>query len=87
MDWNPVDMDKPGFTHETVKLPRPPATLPKMIRLAKALSSGEPFLRVDVFEVEGRLKFCEPTLHPDGGNMNFFTDYWERRLGEWTCLP
>jgi len=87
MDWQPMQMDKPEFLSETGACPPRPKTLPDMIRLARALSSGEPFLRVDVFEIQGQLKFCELTLHPDGGNMNYFTDYWERRLGEWTCLP
>lgn len=85
--WEPIEMDKPGYFPETVTCPPRPKTLPDMLRLARALSSGEPFLRVDVFEIDGRLIFCELTLHPDGGNMSFFTDFWERRLGEWTSLP
>ena len=86
-NWEPIEMDKPGYFPQSFTSPPRPKTLPDMLRLARALSSGVPFLRVDVFEIEGRLIFCELTLHPDGGNMGFFTDVWERRLGDWTCLP
>lgn len=88
--WNPIEMDKPRpvISHRpAVPTPPKPQSLPEMLALARALSKGEPFLRVDVFDVEGELKFCELTLHPDGGNVNWLNEHWERKLGDWTRLP
>ncbi len=88
--WNRIEMDNPRTVNSRrpdILTPPKPKSLPEMLELARALSHGEPFLRVDVFDVNGELKFCELTLHPDGGNVNWLTAHWERKLGDWTSLP
>lgn len=44
-----------------------PAELDKMIILAQKLSQGMNFMRVDLYNIDGRIYFGEMTLHPEGG--------------------
>lgn len=50
-----------GFT-----LPKPP-NMEKMFELAGELSRGIPFVRVDLYNVEGKIYFGEMTFYPDSG--------------------
>ncbi|MCM1067552.1 MAG: glycosyl transferase [Muribaculaceae bacterium] len=50
-----------GFT-----LPRP-KNVEKMFELASELSRGFPFVRVDLYDIDGRIYFGEMTFFPDSG--------------------
>lgn len=64
-------------------LPKKPATFEKMKELAAILSKGFPQLRVDFYEVNGKLYFGELTLFHHGGICPFEPDYWDYTFGEW----
>lgn len=64
-----------------------PASLPSMIRLAERLSAGYPFLRVDFYDVGGRIYFGELTFFPASGFGPFVPDSWDETLGSWITLP
>ena len=51
------------------ELPPKPATFDEMAGLAKKLSFGIPFVRVDLFEYCGRPRFSEMTFHNCSGYM------------------
>ena len=57
-----------------------------MIELARVLSNGLPFVRVDFFNVNNKLYFGEFTFY-DWGGMKPLKDPWESRLGEMIKLP
>ena len=63
-----------------------PANFEKMIELARVLSRGLPFVRVDFFNVNNRLYFGEFTFY-DWGGMKPLKEPWESRLGEKIKLP
>lgn len=62
---------------------RKPTNFCEMIDLSKKLSEGFPHVRVDFYEVEGRLYFGEMTFFHFSGFMPFKPDKWDRIFGEW----
>ncbi len=60
----------------------PPATLTEMLGMAERLAAGFDFLRVDFYEVEGRLWFGEFCLCPGSGLDPFEPVALDRQLGD-----
>ena len=57
-----------------------------MRELAEKLSAGLPFLRVDFYEVDGRVYFGEMTFYPNSGFGKFVFDGNDELLGSWIHL-
>lgn len=70
LDWMAAEF---GLTHHERfdEFPAKPANFEAMIATARELSSGIPFVRVDLFEHLGRILFSEMTFHPVSGMINF----------------
>ena len=64
-----------------------PKCFDEMIDIARKLSKGIPFVRVDLYWVNGQILFSEMTFFPGGGNGYFSPEEWENRLGDWIVLP
>lgn len=64
-----------------------PINLQKMIELSQKLSEGHPFLRVDFYEVNGKVYFGELTFFPATGMGKFTPEEWDKKIGEWVMLP
>lgn len=62
------------------KLPRP-ASLERMLSAAAALSEGFPEVRVDFYDIGGRLYFGEMTFASLMGRMDFYSDDFLREMG------
>jgi len=70
------------------KLPIPhPQCLEQMLDVATQLSKGIPQVRVDLYEVAGKVYFGEMTLTSSGGYMNHFTQDFLDKMGKLTVLP
>lgn len=66
-DWNFLRLNKRGVAApEGFNLPRPDG-IDKMFEIASVLSQGQPFVRVDLYNVNGKIYFGELTFYPDGG--------------------
>lgn len=63
-----------------------PANMDKMIVFAEKLSQEMPFLRVDFYDVNGKIYFGELTFYPASGFGTFINDEWDAKLGEWIEL-
>ena len=63
-----------------------PENLGKMISLAEKLSGDIPFLRVDFYNVQGRIYFGELTFSPASGMGKFIPEEWDTVLGSWLQL-
>ena len=63
------------------QLPEKPVNLKKMIEIAEKFSSKIPFLRVDLYEIDGNVYFSEFTFSPCAGMMPFSPKDWDIRLG------
>ena len=68
------------------RIPRP-ATLDKMLDAASRLSKGFPQVRVDFYEVDGKLYFGEMTFTSSSGINGFYTEEFRLQLGQLTKLP
>lgn len=59
----------------------------EMIEIAQKLSDGLPFLRVDLYNINGKVYFGELTFYPASGFSLFMTPEQDKLLGEWMQLP
>lgn len=68
-------------------LPQKPQTFDEMLALAAKLSSGIPQVRVDLYEVNGKVYFGELTFFHWSGLMPFQPPEWDEKFGEFITLP
>ncbi len=64
-------------------IPEKPVNFEKMKELAGKLSVGIPHLRVDFYEVNGKIYFGELTFSHWGGMMPFEPEEWDETFGSW----
>lgn len=67
--------------------PEKPKQLDKMIGLAEKLSNGIPHVRVDFYEVDGKILFGELTFFHWSGFCPFEPENWDCILGDLIELP
>lgn len=84
MDFNPIYIDH-GFPRILPEIEKPDE-FDIMKRLAKELSKGIPFVRVDFFDVNHHVYFGEFTFF-DWGGLRPFKDNWDEILGSYIILP
>ena len=58
-----------------------PENLNEMISLAEHLANGYKFLRVDLYNIKGKIYFGELTFYPAAGMGEFVPEEWDYRLG------
>ena len=84
-DFNHLDI-RQGHPNASV-LPEKPETFEKMKELAAVLSKGIPQIRVDFYEVNGKIYFGELTFSHFAGMVPFEPEEWDRTFGDWIKLP
>jgi hypothetical protein len=84
-DWTPLDVAY-IFPSDPTPSP-PPASLSRMIEVAEALGAETDFVRVDLYDVDGRVVVGELTNYPGAGTGNFTPLAFEHELGSWWTLP
>lgn len=62
-------------------IPRP-KLLPRMIEVAEILSADFDYVRIDLYEVDGRIFFGEATFMPDAGYGKFTPISYDRIWGD-----
>jgi hypothetical protein len=84
-DWTPVDADwlDGDVRHPRAPAGEAPASLPLMLQLAEALGEETDFVRVDLYDVDGRVVFGELTSTPAGGNARFEPHSFDLEVGSW----
>ncbi len=63
-----------------------PACFDEMIELCKKLTRGMKFVRLDFYEIDGKVYFGEFTFFHGGGFYLFHPDEWEQKLGDLILL-
>lgn len=58
-----------------------PENLNEMISLAEQLSDGFKFLRVDLYNIKGKIYFGELTFYPAAGLGELVPDEWNEKIG------
>lgn len=78
------DCGCPPVFDKNIQLPK---NMNQMRELAEILSRDHPFLRVDFYNVDGKIYFGETTFYPASGFDPFCTDEQDMELGSWLKLP
>lgn len=86
LDWTFAPFQRTDY-EGYAQLPPKPKNFEKMIRIAEELSRGIPFLRVDLYEINGNVYFSELTFCPCAGLMEFNPPQWDEKVGQWLELP
>lgn len=68
-------------------MPVKPKSFEEMKRLAEKLSQGIPHVRVDFYEVNGKIFFGELTFFHWSGLQPFKPTKWDKIFGDWIKLP
>ena len=84
-DWNPAPFEI-EFPKREKELP-PPVNLEKMRVLAEKLAEGFPEVRVDFYEVDGKILFGEMTFTSGSGQEKIVPYEYDRILGDMITLP
>ncbi len=81
MDFNHLDIYNihPNADHEIQK----PATFEEMKEICRKLTKGMKFVRLDLYEIDGKIYFGEYTFFHGGGFHLFSPEEWEQKLGSW----
>ena len=58
-----------------------------MKKLAEELSQDIPFVRVDFYEINGKIYFGELTFYPGAGFEEFNPEIWDQKIGDMLELP
>lgn len=85
MDFNMLPFYNTG-PHSDSELTKP-QNFEAMAETAAALSQGLPHVRVDMYDVGGRIYFGEMTLYDGSGLAAFDPPEWDKILGSWIELP
>ena len=83
MEWNVLPVQRSGKLLDD-KVEKP-ACCEEMMRLCRILSEGFPFVRVDFYQVDGKVYVGELTFTP-GMFLQFKPQGWDYKLGEYLDL-
>ena len=64
-----------------------PKNFDEMIRIAQVLAKEFPFVRVDLYNIDGNIRFGEMTFTPSSGFASYYTDEALLELGKKIKLP
>ena len=64
-----------------------PDNLEEMVKLAKVLASNLPFVRVDLYSVNGKTIFGELTFYPSDARKKFHPNKYNKIIGDYFDLP
>lgn len=85
MDWKKLDFRrKYKNSKKTIGKPK---NFELMKQLCEKLAKPFPFVRIDFYEVDGKLYIGEFTFTPGGGFEPFEPVEWDYTLGSWIKLP
>jgi len=85
-DWNKLPIGQVGETNSDIDFPRP-ELLEEMLELSARLAEGIPHVRVDWYEVKGKLYFGELTFFDGSGFCAFLDIKDDYLLGNWIPVP
>ncbi len=85
-DFHRLPLTYGGRGHSLHELEKP-SRFEEMVALAEKLAKPFPFVRVDFYEVDGKLYVGEMTFYCGGGILPFDPPEWDKKLGDLICLP
>ena len=86
LEWNLLPFNEIDGTN-TIYAIEPPEKLAEMLALSAKLAKDMPHVRVDFYEVDGKIYFGELTFFNSGGRKPFAPEKYEYEIGSWIQLP
>lgn len=86
MDFNPLSIVSTAGKPIDNKMIRKPDCFDEMKSIAKTLAQGRPHIRVDLYEVAGKVFFGELTFFDSSGFDNLNSDIIDQEWGSWITL-
>lgn len=87
MEWKMLPFGEANIMPHFDRPDNLPENFDQMVHIATKLSQGFPFLRVDLYNIAGRIYFGELTFFPCSGYIRFAPDEYEYKIGEMIKLP
>ena len=81
-DWNLIEGLSIKYPSDKNTIIEKPSNLDEMLEIARKLSKDIPFVRVDLYLINGRIYFGELTFFHGGGYEKFTPEEWNRKLGD-----
>jgi hypothetical protein len=85
-NWNYISLEYNHSTHPEKEFKKP-EKLEVMLKFAKILSTGIPFVRIDFYSINSKIYFGEITFYPESGFGKFTPESYDELLGSWLQLP
>lgn len=89
-DFYDMEFNHLPFTNghpNALQIPQKPNTFETMKQLAAQLSRNMAHVRVDFYEIDGKVYFGELTLYHWSGFKPFNPKQWDKTIGSWLTLP
>lgn len=85
IDWSIAEFGRDDHDQIPFEFDKP-VNFEEMIDIARVLAEGIPFVRVDLYCIDGHIFFSEFTLYPGSGYGIFQPEKFERLFGSWINL-
>lgn len=85
MDWNYLDC-RINFMNDRNHIIEKPSNFEYMKEIAVKLSEDFPHVRVDLYEVNGKVYFSELTFYNGSGMSRLLPESFELQMGEWITI-
>ncbi len=83
IDWTPFDGSQFNGWKKTDYPLKKPSNFEKMVEVAEKLASKFPFVRVDLYNINGKIYFSEMTFTPAKGTLILDDDQCDFEMGKW----
>ena len=84
-DWNVIPMY--AYYKPSGKKISRPDNLDEIIEISEKLAGDVPYIRVDLYDVDGHIYFGELTFFTWGGWIEFNPPEYDLIMGDWVALP
>ena len=86
MNWNKLPFSKGRGRACDTAMERP-KNFQEMVDVVSKLAEGFPFVRVDFYNLDGRIVFGEMTFYPGDGRHDFYPEEYNTLIGNYLNLP
>ncbi len=86
LNWTKLPFTTERNTFYEGEVPRP-ENFEEMVSVATRLAADFPFVRVDLYNIDGRVLFGEMTFYPADGRKEFIPQEYNRIIGDYLKLP
>ena len=84
LNWNKMPFER-HYKQSNIVMEKP-ENYDLMIELAEKLAKNIPFVRVDFYDIKGKVYFGELTFYPGSGMEEFNPEEWDKKLGDLLVL-